>query len=235
MNRSVPVVTIDGPGGSGKGTVCRHIQKALGWNLLDSGAIYRALAIAAAHRGLSGDDKDAMVDLAATLDVHFAPRDNGETAVLVDGEDESARLRNEVTGNLASKLAVVPEVRTALLDRQRDFRQPPGLVADGRDMGTVVFPDAPAKIFLTASVEERARRRHKQLKEQGVSGNLSTLLQEIAERDERDASRSVAPLAPARDAVVIDTTGLDVEAVVDRVMALIEQRLGPAKPDRAEK
>ncbi|MEX0731949.1 MAG: (d)CMP kinase [Aquisalimonadaceae bacterium] len=223
---SAPVLAIDGPGGSGKGTICRHVQQALGWYLLDSGAIYRALAVAADRRRLGADDVEALVALAHALDVRFQPVDGGEHMVLVDGVDMTLRLRSEKTGNLASQLAVIPEVRAALLDRQRDFRKPPGLVADGRDMGTVVFPDATVKIYLTASAEERARRRHKQLKEQGVSGNLSTLLQEITERDERDASRSVAPLMPASDAEVIDTTGLAIEAVVQRVMTLVRQRIG---------
>lgn len=229
MTERAPVLTVDGPGGSGKGTLCRRIQLALGWHLLDSGAIYRALAIAAEHRALGPEDVDALVDLAHGLDVCFEPGD-GEPVVRVDGEDMTLPLRSETIGNLASRLAAIPEVRTALLDRQRDFRQPPGLVADGRDMGTVVFPDATVKIFLTASAEERAQRRHKQLKEQGVSGNLSTLLREIAERDERDASRAVAPLVPAEDAEVIDTTGLAIDAVVRKVMALVERRL--AREDR---
>lgn len=230
MSDQAPVLTIDGPGGSGKGTLCRRVQQELGWHLLDSGAIYRAFAIAADRRGLGPDDIDALRELASKLDVSFGDGGSGSSEVFVDGEDVSLQLRSEATGNLASRLAVIPEVRSALLARQRNFRRPPGLVADGRDMGTVVFPDATLKIFLTASADERARRRHKQLKEQGVSGNLSTLLREITERDERDASRVVAPLMPAQDAEVIDTTGLTIDTVVRQVMTLVEKRLGSEKP-----
>lgn len=228
MTDTAPVLTVDGPGGSGKGTLCRLLSERLGWHLLDSGGIYRALAVAAARRGLDGDSGDSLVVLARELDVVFDPPSDAlaEPTVRVDGEDVTRQLREEATGNLASQLAAIPAVRTALLQRQRDFRKPPGLVADGRDMGTVVFPDAPLKIFLTASAEERARRRHKQLKEQGVSGNLTSLLREITERDERDAKRSVAPLVAADDAKVVDTTGLSIDDVLARVMALVEQQSG---------
>ncbi len=218
-----PVLTVDGPGGSGKGTVCRLVQARTGWHLLDSGAIYRALAVAADRRGLSVAEEAELVDLAHYLALEFRPDEGGEPRVLLAGDDITSALRAEQTGNLASQLAVVPAVRQALLARQRAFRASPGLIADGRDMGTVVFPDATVKVFLTATVEERARRRHKQLKEQGVGGNLADLLKEISERDQRDRSRSVAPLIPAEDAVVLDTTGASIETVVDRVMRLLTQ------------
>ncbi len=226
MSGEAPVVAVDGPGGSGKGTVCRALQRRLGWHLLDSGAIYRALAVAAQRRGLDAGRVGDLVGLAHDLDVAFEAVPDSEPVVRVDGEDVSAELRTETTGNLASRLAAIPEIRAALMERQRRFRRLPGLVADGRDMGTVVFPDAGLKIFLTASAEERARRRHKQLKEQGVGGNLSTLLREINERDARDASRAVAPLIPAEDAVVIDTTDLTIDAVVERVMTLLRRKSG---------
>lgn len=225
MSAQVPVLAVDGPGGSGKGTICRAVQQATGWHLLDSGAIYRALAVAAVRRGLSADSGGGLEQLATELDVAFMPTAGGETRVLVDGEDVTEEVRQEETGNLASQVAVLSAVRQALLQRQRDFRKAPGLVADGRDMGTVVFPDAEVKVFLTASPEERARRRHKQLKQQGVDGSLADLLREITERDERDRTRSVAPLVPASDAVRIDTTGLSIDAVVQRVMSLLQNRL----------
>lgn len=225
MPDDAPVLAVDGPGGSGKGTVCRAITEAMGWHLLDSGAIYRALAVAAGSRGLDAADTDALVSLARELDVVFEPEPSGEIRVLVDGEDVSVRLRSEQTGDLASQVAAVPEARDALLDRQRAFRKAPGLVADGRDMGTVVFPDATLKIFLTASPEERARRRYNQLKEQGVDVSLADLLDEIAVRDERDRNRAVAPLKPAADAEEVDTTGLPVEAVVERVLKLLQKQL----------
>ncbi|MCC5810321.1 MAG: (d)CMP kinase [Ectothiorhodospiraceae bacterium] len=225
MSRDAPVVAVDGPGGSGKGTVCRALQRATGWHLLDSGAIYRALAFAARRRGVDPQRGDGIVQLARDLDVSFEPDSDGQIRVTVDGDDVTLELREERTGNLASQVAVIPAVREALLDRQRAFRAAPGLVADGRDMGTVVFPDAELKVFLTASAEERALRRHKQLKEQGVDGNLADLLREINERDERDSTRATAPLKPASDAEVIDTTGLTVEQVVGKVMTLLENRL----------
>ncbi|MFV8835211.1 (d)CMP kinase [Aquisalimonas sp.] len=223
--KDAPVLAVDGPGGSGKGTVCRAVTEAMGWHLLDSGAIYRALAVAAGSRGLDASDTAALVDLAHGLDVVFEPRPDGSVRVLVDGNDVSVQLRSEQTGDLASRVAAVPEAREALLARQRAFRKPPGLVADGRDMGTVVFPDATLKIFLTASAEERARRRHNQLKEQGVDVSLADLLDEIAVRDERDRNRAVAPLKPAVDAEELDTTGLSVDAVVERVLKLLQKQL----------
>ncbi|MDN3517687.1 (d)CMP kinase [Aquisalimonas lutea] len=222
---TIPVLAVDGPGGSGKGTICRAVTDATGWHLLDSGAIYRALAVAAAHRAIDESDPDALAEVGRHLDVVFAPAATDDVRVWVDGDDVTRELRSETTGELASRVAAVPAAREALLERQRAFRKAPGLVADGRDMGTVVFPDAPVKVFLTASPEERARRRHKQLKEQGVDVSLASLLDEIAVRDERDRSRAVAPLVPADDAVELDTTGLSVEEVVGRVLKLLQERL----------
>lgn len=229
MEGRAPVVTVDGPGGSGKGTVSHRVSDRLGWHLLDSGALYRVLAVAAEHRGIAMNDADRLEELGEHLNVSFPLGADGAPIVVLDGRDVSAEIRTETCGNLASRVAAVPRARQALLARQRAFRKPPGLVADGRDMGTVVFPDAEVKVFLTASVEERARRRHNQLKQQGLDVTLSNLLQEIAERDRRDASRPVAPLKPAEGAEVIDTTGMSVEEVVDRVMALIHRRISSSK------
>ncbi len=218
----VPVLTVDGPGGSGKGTLARIIATRLGWHFLDSGALYRLLALAAAKRGVSLDDESSLSQLARALDVRFEGGDaDNEPSVLLDGEDVSAAIRTETCGSNASRVAALPAVREALLARQRAFRQPPGLVADGRDMGTVVFADADSKAFLEASLEERANRRHKQLKEKGMDASLRDLVREIAERDARDRARSVSPLTPADGALVIDTTHLSIEAVVERVMALL--------------
>ncbi len=217
----VPVLTIDGPSGSGKGTVSRAVAERLGWHFLDSGALYRAAALAARRRGIPSDAVQELAALARDLDICFVERPGDEPEVRVDGEDVGDELRTEQVGALASAIAALPEVRAALVDRQRDFRQPPGLVADGRDMGTVIFPDAPVKVFLTASAAARAERRHKQLKQKGLDVKLADLLQEIESRDARDAARTVAPLRPAADAIVIDSTGLPVEAVVDRVLAIV--------------
>lgn len=222
---AAPVLAVDGPGGSGKGTVCRALADAIGWHLLDSGAIYRALAVAAENRGLDVDDPCALADLAYRLDVVFEPAPNRDSRVFVDGADVSMRLRSETAGDLASRVAALPEAREALLERQRAFRKAPGLVADGRDMGTVVFPDATLKVFLTATPAERAQRRHNQLKEQGVDVSLAHLLDEIAVRDERDRNRAIAPLKPATDAELVDTTGLSVDEVVERLLNLLQKRL----------
>ncbi len=225
MGMDVPVIAIDGPSGSGKGTIARLLAERLGWQLLDSGAMYRVLGLAATRRDMALDDERALTELAQDLDVSFEVDEAGEQRVVLDGDDVSTAIRTEEAGNAASKVAVLPAVRKALLERQRAFRRAPGLVADGRDMGTVVFPDAPCKIYLTASVEERARRRYNQLNQQGLGGNLSALLKDIAERDRRDSSRSVAPLRPAEDATILDTTGIAVDEVLERVLEAAEARL----------
>lgn len=214
---SVPIVTIDGPSGSGKGTISHLVAEALGWKLLDSGALYRAVGVLALDRGIPLNDAAALADLALNLPIEFRPAYHG-VAVVLDGQVRDADLRTEGAGAAASTVAAIPEVRAALLDRQRAFLEPPGLVADGRDMGTVVFPDAPCKIFLTASAEERARRRHKQLMEKGVGTTLAALLEEIQRRDARDAGRSAAPLKAADDALRIDSTGMPIEQVVATVI-----------------
>ena len=219
----IPVLTIDGPSGSGKGTISRHVAERLGWHYLDSGALYRAVGLAAAWEGLDLSDPEAVAHCAARTEIRFDTRGAGEPHVIVNGKDATRQLRTETAGAAASAIAAIPEVRAALRDRQRAFRQPPGLVADGRDMGTVIFPDAAHKVFLTASAEERAERRYKQLKEKGVSVTLAGLLREILARDARDASRAVAPLRPAEDAERIDTTGLPIDAVVGQVLALVHR------------
>ncbi|MGC3872831.1 (d)CMP kinase [Halomonas sp. GXIMD04776] len=215
-----PVLAIDGPGGAGKGTVSRLIAERLGWHLLDSGALYRLTAQAAAKHGVPLDDESGLARLAETLDVAFLA-ENGNARVLLEGEDVSRAIRTEEVGERASQVAVLQRVRNALLARQRDFQKPPGLVADGRDMGTVVFPQATLKVFLTASAQERARRRYLQLQESGANASLSSLLKEIQARDARDMQRAVAPLKPADDAIELDTTELSIPDVVDRIQGLL--------------
>ncbi|BCX89187.1 CMP/dCMP kinase [Methylomarinovum tepidoasis] len=219
----VPVLTIDGPSGAGKGTVSRLIAKRLGWHFLDSGAIYRALAWAVRRRGVDLDDEDAVARVASDMKLEFVCND--AVRVIVDGEDVTDRLATEDVGRIASKIAAYPKVRQALLEKQRAFRRPPGLVADGRDMGTVVFPDAPCKVFLTASAEERARRRFLQLKAQGLDVNLDQIIKDLEERDRRDRERKESPLVPAGDAVVIDSSNLTVDEVVERILARLPQAL----------
>jgi CMP/dCMP kinase len=222
---AVPVVAIDGPSGSGKGTVARRVAAALGFHLLDSGALYRLVALAGLRAGLAADDQPGHARVARDLDVQFGMDEAGEERVLLAGDDVTRAIRTEKAGAEASRVAAMPPVRTALISRQHAFARPPGLVADGRDMGTVVFPAAPLKIYLTASPEERARRRHKQLKEKGLTVNIADLSEEIRERDLRDSSRPVAPLRPAEDAVILDSTGLSIEQVVDQVLVLARSRL----------
>ena len=211
------VLTIDGPVSSGKGTVARLVAARLGWHLLDSGALYRVLGYYARNQGVALDDEAALVPLAKALPVRFV-ESQGDTAVILDGEDVSNIIRQESVGELASQVAVLQPVRDALLARQQAFAESPGLVADGRDMGTVVFTLAPLKIYLTASAEERARRRFEQLKEKGFGATLATLVEDIRTRDDRDMNREVAPLRPADDAVVIDSTTLSVDDVVNRIL-----------------
>ena len=222
MSVPIPVLTIDGPSGSGKGTISRAVADALGWHLLDSGALYRAVGYAAGASNLDLSDADAMTRCAQTTKIQFRdPKDGTETRVIVNGHDATDELRTETAGAAASAIAAIPGVRQALFEKQRAFRRSPGLVADGRDMGTVIFADANFKVFLTASAHERAKRRHKQLKDKGLSVNLAALLREIEARDTRDASRAVAPLKPAADALILDTTAIAVDAVVARVLALV--------------
>ena len=224
MVAKAPVITIDGPSGSGKGTLCQKLAEKFNWHLLDSGAIYRVLALAALHHNVELENEDAVSLLAGHLDVVFKPTAEG-VRVFLEGEDVSRDLRTEETGNAASKVAAFPRVREALLRRQRNFREAPGLIADGRDMGTVVFTDAPVKIFLDASASARADRRYKQLQVKGFDVNIAHLLAEIEERDHRDRNRPVAPLKPADDALVIDSTNLDINQVVEMVVDYVNEKL----------
>ena len=216
--QDVSVITIDGPSGSGKGTISRAVARRLGWALLDSGALYRLVALAARRASVSLDEAERLGSLAERFNIRFGSNASGEEVVWLDGEDVTRAIRTEGAGNDASKVAALAPVRAALLERQRRFAVPPGLVADGRDMGTVVFPRAKVKIFLTASPAERALRRYKQLKEKGVTANLAALSLEIAERDERDSTRSASPLVASADATMLDTTGMSVDVAVERVL-----------------
>jgi cytidylate kinase len=219
---TVPVLTIDGPSGSGKGTISRLVAERLGWRLLDSGALYRAVGYVAGMEGLDLSDAEAITRCAESTKIRFlTPADGAETRVVVNGHDATDELRTETAGAAASAIAAIPSVRQALVELQHGFRKAPGLVADGRDMGTVIFPDAAYKVFLTASAAERAKRRYKQLKDKGLSVTLAGLLREIEARDERDASRAVAPLRPAKGAVLVDSTGMPIDDVVAKVFAVV--------------
>ena len=218
MSHQVPVVAIDGPVGSGKGTIARRVAQALGYHLLDSGALYRLTALSAARQGVDLDDVDAVARVARELNVRFDSNQDGSERIWLDDDEITLEVRKETTGEMASVVAVIPAVREALLERQRAFQQAPGLVADGRDMGSLVFPSASVKIFLTASAEERAMRRHKQLKDKGIDVSLAALSRDIEDRDRRDSERSVAPLRPAEDARILDSSGQSIEAVAQTVL-----------------
>jgi len=229
MNKSnTPVICLDGPSGVGKGTICLTVAKKLGWHILDSGSLYRITALQVSRKFPETEvvdiDESQLVEIANTLNVTYEEV-KGELAIILDGQEISSLIRNEKIGDIASKVAALPVIRSALLERQRAFLQQPGLIADGRDMGTVVFPDAPLKIFMTASAEERAQRRYKQLKDKGIDVNLASLVEELRQRDERDMKRKTAPLKPASDAIIIDTTSLDIEQVTKEVLYWVEQRI----------
>ena len=215
---TVPVITVDGPSGSGKGTIARKVAEALDFHLLDSGALYRLTALAASRRGVDLSEESEVARIASELDVHFGSDASGGEKILLDGEDVSLALRTEESGAGASAVAAQPAVREALLELQRSFRKAPGLVADGRDMGTHIFPDAGLKVFLTASAEERAKRRYKQLKDKGIDVSLAALSRDIEARDKRDSERSVAPLRPADDARLLDSSSLTIEEVTRKVL-----------------
>lgn len=221
---SIPVLTIDGPSGSGKGTIGQTVAKSLGWHFLDSGALYRVLAYLAQKQNITADNLGKLQKLAQTFEIQFMPQDGAPPQVIYQGEDISNAIRTETAGEMASRLAPIPQIRQCLLQKQRQFRQLPGLVADGRDMGTVVFPDAEVKIYLTASPEIRAERRYKQLKDKGFDVNLTRLLDEIRERDCRDTGRETSPLKPADDAHILDTSDLGIDDVVQRVQELVAEK-----------
>ncbi len=224
MTKNIPVIAVDGPSGVGKGTLCQALANHFNWHLLDSGAIYRVLALAALKQNIALDDINQLTELALNLPLTF-DSSHGDVKVLLAGVDVSKEIRTEQTGGAASKVAAINEVRTALLQRQRDFRQLPGLIADGRDMGTVVFSDAPVKIFLDASAQSRAERRMKQLQDKQIHAKFPEILQEITARDERDRNRAVAPLKPAVDALIIDTTSLSIEDVFNQTIMYIKEKL----------
>lgn len=219
----VPVIAIDGPGGAGKGTISRLVADRLGWHLLDSGALYRLVALDTGKSGLSLDQEAAVAERAGHLDVRFDTAGQA-IRVLLNGQDVTEAIRTETIGEGASRVASLAAVRKALIARQRAFRRPPGLVADGRDMGAVIFPDADVKVYLTASIEERARRRYKQLKDKGIDVSLSALSRDMADRDRRDSERAVAPLKPSDDARILDTTGMEISRVVAAVLGFVQAK-----------
>ncbi|CAH9058255.1 Cytidylate kinase [Pseudoalteromonas holothuriae] len=234
MPASMPVITVDGPSGSGKGTVCRLLAEKLNWDVLDSGAIYRVLSLAALHHQIALDNEDALVPLAANLDVQFLiDPSSKKSKVILEGEDVSNTIRDEKVGAAASKVAALPRVREALLRRQRAFRSEQGLIADGRDMGTVIFPEAEIKLYLTASAQERANRRYLELNAKGLDVTLSGLLEDIKARDDRDMNREVAPLVPADDAIVIDTTELDAQQVFSKIVSILDDAVVSGKLERS--
>lgn len=218
MTQEFPVITVDGPSGSGKGTICSLLARELGWSLLDSGALYRLVALAARHHGVALDDEAALVVLAAHLDVQFLTGQTGDVQIILEGEEVTDTIRTEECGADASRVAALGPVRDALLERQRAFVAEPGLIADGRDMGTVVFPDAMLKVYLTASAEERAKRRYNQLINKGLGASLQAITEDIRARDARDMGRSVAPLKPAEDAIKLDTTTMGIDEVLAEVL-----------------
>jgi len=222
--KHIPVITLDGPSGAGKGTIAQNVASTLGFHILDSGSLYRLTALASQNDGIDLADELAIAEIAAKLDVVFKPTGNG-LQILLRGADVSETIRQEEVGMRASKVAAIPAVRNALLQRQRDFLALPGLVADGRDMGTTVFPNAPLKVFMTASAEERAERRVKQLKEKGINANIAALVADLKARDEQDENRAVSPLKPAEDAIFLDTTSMSIQQVTQKVVDLAKQRL----------
>lgn len=226
MTDTIPVITVDGPSGVGKGTISHLLARRLGWHFLDSGALYRLTALAALGHRVPLDDEAAVAAVASTLDVQFLPDESGDIQIILENQDVSRDIRTEEAGNNASRVAVLPAVREALLQRQRDFAQLPGLIADGRDMGTTVFAQAEVKFFLTASARVRAERRYKQLKEKGFDANLDSLIEEIERRDERDRTRSASPLKPAEDAVIIDTSTKDIDEVFAEVLSHCSDIIG---------
>lgn len=229
MAHIVPVITFDGPGGTGKSTISNHVAAWLDWNLLDSGAFYRALALAVEEYHPPTDNEEAIVHIANSLDIEFCQLQSGDgVRILIEGKDVSREIRNEQYGSTASQIATLPKVRAALLERQKKFRRLPGLIAEGRDMGTVVFTDALLKIYLTADVEERAKRRYKQLKQKGFNDSLAQVVANIVERDTRDNQRDIAPLQPAQDAVIVDTTVMDIPATIKRIKDLVQVNLSGA-------